>query len=49
MRKESLMVDWRKLCTIGGIAALMTVLVGLIKSSITFLPKRYRLRTNQRS
>lgn len=38
MGKESQAVDWGRICTIGGIAALMTVLVGLIESSITFLP-----------
>ncbi|MBN1580499.1 MAG: DUF4386 family protein [Anaerolineae bacterium] len=32
------MSDWKKLYTIGGIAALMTVLVGLVETSITFLP-----------
>jgi hypothetical protein len=32
------MVDWKKLYTIGGIAVLLTVLVGLVETSITFLP-----------
>jgi hypothetical protein len=27
VRKKNLMVDYRKLCTIGGVAALMTVLM----------------------
>jgi uncharacterized protein DUF4386 len=38
VRKEDEMVDWNKLCTIGGIAALMTVLVGLVETGLTFLP-----------
>jgi hypothetical protein len=38
MRKGNQVIDWKKLCTIGGIAALMTVLVGLVETSITFLP-----------
>jgi hypothetical protein len=32
------MVEWKRLCTIGGIAVLATVLVGLVETSITFLP-----------
>lgn len=32
------MIDWKKLYTIGGIAVVLTVLVGLIETGITFLP-----------
>jgi hypothetical protein len=32
------MIDWKTLYMVGGIAVLMTVLVGLIETSITFLP-----------
>jgi hypothetical protein len=40
MRKENEMIDWKKIYTIGGIAALVVVLVGLVEISITFLPGR---------
>jgi hypothetical protein len=36
--KGNQMVDWKKLYTIGGMAVLMTVLVGVIETGITFLP-----------
>jgi hypothetical protein len=38
MRESSQMIDWNKLCTIGGVAALLTVLVSLVETGLTFLP-----------
>ena len=32
------MVDWKRLYRVGGVAALVAVLVGLIETGITFLP-----------
>jgi len=35
---ESAQLDWKRLYKIGGVAALLTVLVGFVESSLTFLP-----------
>ena len=39
MSKENETVAWKRLYTVGGIAALMTVLVGLVETGIQFLPE----------
>jgi hypothetical protein len=38
MRQDNQVLDWARLYTIGGIAALMTVLVGLVETGIQFMP-----------
>jgi hypothetical protein len=38
VREDNQVLDWTRLYTIGGIAALMTVLVGLVETGVQFMP-----------